>query len=70
MNDHLPAAVLVAAILITLMSALAAGYVVLVYGPQMPGIVSAYVERLSLVYTAGAGAIFTLLAIWLSGGKK
>jgi hypothetical protein len=69
MNKHF--AVFVAVVLITLSSALAAGYLVLVDGAQMPGLVSAFVERLSSVFTAGAGAIIALLgASRLPGGKR
>jgi hypothetical protein len=71
MNKPFAASVLVAVVLITLSSALTAGYLVLVAGPQMPSLVSAFVERLSSVFTAGAGAIIALLgASRLSGGKR
>jgi hypothetical protein len=59
MNSHFTASVLVAVVLITLMSALAAGYVVLVDGPQMPGIVSSYVERLIGIHDRSWGHYYS-----------
>jgi hypothetical protein len=72
MNRKFAYLVLAAAIMLILLAAGVAGYLSIAYSEQMPAAVSAYVEHLSSLFMAGAGAIFALLGVWglSSGGKK
>jgi hypothetical protein len=64
------AVVLVAVVGITLASAGGAAYLDLAYAQDMPPAVSAYVERLSSLFMAGAGAIIALLGAWGFSGRN
>jgi hypothetical protein len=62
--------VFVSVVFLTILCGFASGYIAVVYGTQMSPSLAEYQEKLSCLFTAGAGAIIALLGGRAAWGNK